>query len=289
MNIGILVTATRRYIQLIPPLHASFERYFLPHHTKRYFVFTDSKKSLPQGIEVVPIVHQSWPSASLLKFHRAVSIADKLSELEAFYICDADMRAVAEVGEEILPTRTQPLIGVRHPYEVHERRVITSIERNQQSTAYVAEDETFPYYLRGGFLGGRTKELLSAAATIQANIDADLKKGIVAIFHEESHWHRYYVSHPRRFKVISHAYSYNERLFRGDPDFAALYGRDIPSPKIIDLAKNDAYYRDGLWAGIRLWFKWKIKGLRTMVRHRQWRPLLRQVLRLGLYSRHLKP
>ena len=51
-------------------------------------------------------------------------------------------------------------------------------------------------YCCGGFQGGSSKEYLKLCETISANIDQDDKKGILAIYHDESHVNRYFVDNP---------------------------------------------------------------------------------------------
>jgi hypothetical protein len=48
----------------------------------------------------------------------------------------------------------------------------------------------------GAFFGGRTSIFLSIAERCSEAIDDDLKRGIVAVWHDESHLNRYYCDHP---------------------------------------------------------------------------------------------
>ncbi len=45
---------------------------------------------------------------------------------------------------------------------------------------------------------------------IETNIDSDLNKGIIAVWHDESHLNRYFIDHPPT-KILCPSYCYYER------------------------------------------------------------------------------
>jgi len=55
----------------------------------------------------------------------------------------------------------------------------------------------------GAFWGGITSEILKLCNTIRANIDKDLEKNIIAIWHDESHLNRYFIDHKPTKVLVS--------------------------------------------------------------------------------------
>lgn len=188
LNIGLLVVATGRYIEFIPPLIESAEKYFCRNHKVTYFVFTDGQ--LPQSPYIVPIYQRrlGWPYDTMMRLPMYDKARDYFKDMDYLFACDADMLFVDDVGDEILGD----LVGTLHPGYVGRRG---TYETNQASTAYIPHNEGKHYYA-GGFNGGKRDEYLMLAATIAENIKKDLERGIIAVWHDESHINRYFASNP---------------------------------------------------------------------------------------------
>lgn len=188
LNIGLLVVATGRYTEFIPPLIESAEKYFLRNHKVTYFIFTDG--AVPQAPNIVPIYQKrlGWPYDTMMRLPMYYEHQDYYKDMDYLFACDADMLFVDEVGDEILGD----LVGTLHPGYVGRRG---TYETNPASTAYIPHNEGKCYYA-GGFNGGKRDEFLKLAATIAENIKQDLERGIIAVWHDESHINRYFASNP---------------------------------------------------------------------------------------------
>lgn len=187
-NIGLLVVATGRYIEFVAPLIESAEKYFCRNHKVTYFVFTDGQA--PQIPNVVPIFQKrlGWPYDTMMRLPMYAQSADYFKDMDYLFACDADMLFVDEVGDEVLGD----LVGTLHPGYVGTKG---TYETRSISTAYIGPREGTSYYA-GGFNGGKRDEYLKLAATITENIKKDLEKGIIAVWHDESHINRYFASNP---------------------------------------------------------------------------------------------
>ena len=85
-------------------------------------------------------------------------------------------------------------------------------------------------YFAGGFNGGKTESYLSMASTIAQNIMTDLQKGIIAVWHDESHLNRYFATHEPSL-ILSPSYCYWE-------------GKVLPySQRLVALNKDHKKYR----------------------------------------------
>lgn len=200
-NIGVLIMATGKYIQFVDPLMASAEEYFCKDHNVTYFIFTDS--DLPSKENVV-YIHQDrlgWPFDTMNRYHAYLASQDVLQKQDYLFACDADMLFVGEVGDEILGK----LVATQHAGFIKTRG---TYERNPKSKACVFDYEGEQYFA-GGFYGGETKEILAAITVNVNNINDDLERGIIAIWHDESHWNRYCIDH-KPTVVLSFFYCYPE-------------------------------------------------------------------------------
>ena len=206
MKIGLLVIATGKYTQFIPPLFKSVQKHFMNGHEVNIFVFTDGKIPENDTIKRVEQEHLGWPHATLKRYHVFDNNKDVLSEMDYLFYCDADMKFVADIGEEILPEKdSNGLVGTEHPGFHGGRR--GTYETRKESTAYVPPNEGV-IYCAGGFNGGTSEAFLRMSKTIKERVDKDLEKNIIAIWHDESQMNRYFIdNHP---KILNPSYCYPE-------------------------------------------------------------------------------
>lgn len=203
-NVGLLVMATGRYIAFIDPLVRSAEEHFCRNHNVTYFVFTDG--ALDSSLSDFPIVtipqnRLGWPFDTMMRFQIYANSSELLSAQDYLFACDADMLFVGKVGDEILSAR----VATEHPGFVGQRG---SYETNPESKACIYPWEGKQYYA-GGFYGGTTEEVLRLAHINAASIDDDLSRGIIAVWHDESHWNRYCVDNPPTL-ILNPSYCYPE-------------------------------------------------------------------------------
>ena len=68
-------------------------------------------------------------------------------------------------------------------------------DRNPNSKAYIPHGSNNRYFC-GGFIGGSTEDFIRASTIIRDNINDDLSRGVVAIWHDESHINKYFFENP---------------------------------------------------------------------------------------------
>lgn len=204
-KIGMVVIATNKYTQFIPPLMKSAQRFFMPGHDVRMFVFTDGTVPPHPMITRIEQEHMPWPHTTLQRYNIFHKHREQLSEMDYLFYSDADMRFVATVGDEILPDTDTGLVGTEHPGFYGGRQ--GTYETNPLSMAYVVPGKAKTYYA-GGFNGGTSQAFLKMAEYIAGNVTTDLNNDIIAIWHDESHMNRYFIDHPP--KTLSPSYCYPE-------------------------------------------------------------------------------
>lgn len=227
MRIGILYICTGRYSIFWRKFYKSAEHYFMQGYPciREYYVFTDAP-FLYGEIENNHIhrIYQDnlgWPRNTLMRYHMFLSIRERLErETDYLYFFNANMQFRMPVGTEFLPEKhSNGLVGCVHPVFYNKSNLKFDYDRNPVSTAFIPEGMGEIYYA-GGLNGGRTQAFLKMSETIRDNIDEDDKKGVIAIWHDESHINRYFLDNPP--KNLSPAYCYPE-------------GWKLPYPEIIRL------------------------------------------------------
>jgi len=221
-KIGLCIMATGRYVHFAEQLIESGRKYFLTNHDVTYFVFTDNRINQEKDVVVIPQKRLGWPYDTMMRFEVYFKNKNLLQEMDYLFASDADMLFVAPIGEEILG----PLVGTVHPGYVGRRG---TYEVNPYSKAFVRADEG-QIYFAGGFYGGDREHFFTLIDHNQKMIQEDLSKGIIPLWHDESHLNRYFLDHQPSI-VLSPSYCYPESL-------------NLPYPKkLLALDKNHAELR----------------------------------------------
>lgn len=221
-NVALAIVATGRYIEFVDPLIRSANKHFCQEHEVTYFVFTDQDYDPPENTIRVEQSKLGWPYDTMMRYHVYYANKELFEGQDYIFAIDADMLFVDEVGNEILSDHT----AVIHPGYPYRRG---TYETNPQSRAYVGPEGR--YYYCGGVYGGSHDRFFDICKTNMDNIDDDLSRGLIAIWHDESHWNRYCIDHEPTV-ILSPSYCC--------PD--SERGRD-PRPRILALTKNHAAYR----------------------------------------------
>jgi histo-blood group ABO system transferase len=217
LEIGLCVMATGRYNTYAERFIESCRQYFFKDHNVTYFVFADGE--IQEADDVVKVYQKrlGWPYDTMMRFHTYEQHKELYEKLDYLFASDADMLFVAPVGEEMLGD----LVGTQHPGFVSQRG---SYETNPKSTACVRKNEG-KIYFAGGFYGGKKESVIKLRQQTIRNVDRDLKRNFIAVWHDESHLNRYFIDHPPSV-VLSPAYCYPESW-------------NIPYPKkLLALDKN---------------------------------------------------
>ncbi len=200
-NIGLCVMATGKYDKYAIKMIDSARKFFLNNHNVSFFVFTD--QDFPNNADVTSVFQKrlGWPNDTLKRFHVYYKNKSLFDKMDYLFAIDADMLFVAPVGDEILGS----LVATQHPGFVDKRG---SYETNKKSTAYVEKKEGKCYFA-GGFYGGKKDNFIKLLKSNIDNIEKDLKKDYIAVWHDESHLNRYLINN-KPDVVLSPSYCYPE-------------------------------------------------------------------------------
>ncbi len=230
-RVALCAVATGRYDVFAEQLIESARQYFCTEHDVHYFIFTDGTITPAPDVTTVFQKRLGWPRDTLMRFSIYLQHKDLFDSFDYIYATDADMLFVAPVDSEIL----SDLVGTKHPGYIKRRG--TYEEGNKLSTAYVARHEG-KYYFAGGFYGGSRENFFKMLQTLVDNIETDLQKNFIAVWHDESHINRYFIDNPPT-KILSPAYCCPENVNPNYYDPAILRLKK----KLIALDKNHSELR----------------------------------------------
>lgn len=219
-KVGLLIIATNKYINFLNKLLISANKHFCVDHDVTYFIFTNKKieLNLERSCKVIQVEHKDWPWMTLGRYQIFNNSNSELSKMDYLYYIDVDMEIVGDVGSEILSDR----VATNHPIYDGKRG---TPETNPESLACIHENEPMTYFA-GGFNGGTSTEYLKMCDKLSKNIDIDYSKGIIAVWHDESHMNRYFVDN-KPTVVLDTMYCYPEE-----------WASNKTNKKIIALSKN---------------------------------------------------
>ena len=177
-KIGLITIATgARYRLYARNMLNSAATFFKASHQ---IVFTDAVYEFP-GTIAIHVEPKGFPNETLYRYDTMLKEEDFLSSFDYLFYSDADMLWVAGADFEL----KRGLIATTHPGYAGLKG---TTERRQESTAYCTDN--IGYYA-GGFQGGSSCCYLEAVEEMSYNIRKDAGNGIVAVWHDESHWNKY--------------------------------------------------------------------------------------------------
>ena len=211
-TIGILYICTGPYALFWEDFYKSFQKNFLPNTIKKYFVFTDVDRLYSMNddnVKIYPIKNLPWPLITLFRFDTFLSAKSDLIECDYLMFSNANMICSSIVSEEeFLPdsTNDEVLFFTDHPGYYKCKMKDVPYERRSKSLAYIPYN-CGEHYVIGALFGGETNAFLDMSVILKKRIEEDLKKNIIARWHDESHINRYIIK-KNNIKYLSPSFCY---------------------------------------------------------------------------------
>lgn len=227
MKVLLHIIATNKYDRYIQGILESARKYFLTDHEIKFVVYTDSEdflNSSDPNLITFRISHENWPAPTLKRFHYFSLAMDLIKESDFSFYIDVDSLFIKNIGISDLgiSDNFKGMIGTLHPGYYGRRG---TPEYRPESLAHIPHEINNLYFC-GGFFGGSSLEFAKAISTMRDNIDSDFDRGIIAIWHDESHLNRYFVdNHPNSILGIGFSCPEERRLkesFFMDPSIIFL-------------------------------------------------------------------
>lgn len=194
--ICINIIATNKYLEFLPDLIESIDKFFLKDDIINIIIHTnlEIKDLYPNEgrIRITPnhITHEAWPFTTLKRFHYFLSVEEVIMESDYSFYIDADSLFIGDVKSTLIEHKG--MIGTIHPCLFNS---CGTPERNPASKAFIHSNENNRYFC-GGFFGGDSSSFINMSRVISNNIDIDLNNNIIAIWHDESHINRFLLDNP---------------------------------------------------------------------------------------------
>ena len=238
MKVAITFIATNKYLDFLPKYYENIEKYFLPNSEKTIFAFTDGElNDTPDNLNVYHQEHLEWPYITLKRFEIINKAREEIDKHDWLVFIDADALPVVEITEEEFFT-DNPLFGVHHPchflgMEPH-TQAPGAYDQNPDSEAYVDTSKGLPeVYYQGCFWGGKVPNVCAMIDELEARVNRDLEKNVVALWHDESQINKYFLERLDMVHTYGPEYAFPE-VFKDYCQF---------SPKIVHLAKDNSSYQ----------------------------------------------
>lgn len=238
MKVAISFIGTNKYLNFLPKYYENIEKYFLPKCDKTILAFTDGQlNETPENLKVFSQEHFDWPYITLKRFEIINKAREIISDHDWFVFIDADALVVDQIDEDEFFT-DKPLFGVHHPCHFLKMQPHTqspgAYEQNPKSEAYVDLSKGLPdIYWQGCLWGGQVPQVCAMIDELQARVNRDLEKDIVAVWHDESQINRYFYENQDQVHTFSSGFAYPE-VFDQYCDF---------KPRIVHLAKENSDYQ----------------------------------------------
>ena len=212
-KIGVLYICTGAYQVFWKDFYESFEKYFLKNSEVHYFIFSDADEIYGNGsnkrIHFNKIEAKPWPLVTLLRFHTFLSIKTELEDFDFLVFFNANMKCCMNISEDdFLPNiqQNEMLVVTQHPGYINSKKCYFPYERNKKSTAFIPYNKGRVYVI-GAVNGGKTECFLAMCESLKTNIEIDLKKNYIPVWHDESQLN-WYLQERCDYKLLSPSYCY---------------------------------------------------------------------------------
>lgn len=189
MTLAVVYVCTGDYWRFWQGFRESAARYLVPELSVTYFVFSDQPVEHFAGADVVvPQDNLGWPLNTLYRFRMFLRISQRLQAFDRVLFFNANCEFHAPINSDELFGGTAGLVACRHPGFFDKQPEQFTYERRPQSRACLTQGSV---YVAGGLMGGSTPSFLQACEVIQSHIEDDFDRGVLALWHDESHWNAY--------------------------------------------------------------------------------------------------
>lgn len=212
-NIAVLYIAIGNYSVMYEEFIASAKKFLFPNYKKHFYVFTDDEKLLNACEENVTFIREKnygWPGNTLYRFRMFLTVQDELKTYDYAYFFNANTLFVKIIEDEILPKNGSRIVAAQHFKMRNIDPIKYEYDRNQKSTACVKWGGEGKDYVQACLIGATGAEMVHMCKVLSENIAIDEKNGVIARWHDESHFNKYIID--KQYTLLPVSYVYPEVL-----------------------------------------------------------------------------
>ena len=212
-KIALAFIGTGKYIDFLEDWKNSVDSYFMNDCEKTIFVFSDSDPK-DDSVVYTKVPEWIWPEASMYRFKMMLKVKEELKKHDYIFYIDSDLFAQQEIHSSEIIDENTSLVGVHHPGNFVNRDWYTW-EDNKNSLAYIpgklSDYGERAVYFQGCFWGGKSEDVLGLCENLDAAIDDDISRGIMAKWIDESHLNKYFLDRIENVKIMPFNYAFPEQ------------------------------------------------------------------------------
>lgn len=209
-SIGVLYVCTGKYAIFWDDFYFNSKKYLFTDCDITFFVFTDNQEILEterSDVVCFSTNAEPWPFPTLMRYRTFLSVEPMFNCVDYLLFCNANLRFNSSINYKDV-FGTKGLFATVHPGYEGKMAHTFPYENNPMSRAYT--EIRAKEYVCGGFNGGKKGEFLDLCRTLNDRIHEDLADGIIAIWHDETHFNRFYAENIQKFNLISSDYCFPE-------------------------------------------------------------------------------
>jgi len=196
-RVTLNLIATNNYTEFLDDIIMSAKNHFMKDTDLSFIIYANSEKvKESKNISVIHVDDEPWPGPTLKRFHYFCLAEELIKESDFSFYVDVDSLFRKDLSLSdlygMVTEENIKMIGTLHPgfYGTE-----GTPERRPISTAYIPLDSKNQYFC-GGFFGGKSSDFLEMSKNLMNNIESDLKKNLIAVWHDESHLNKYFFNFP---------------------------------------------------------------------------------------------
>ncbi len=210
MKIDIVYIAIGEYEQFWDIFYPSCQTFFCVDAEKNYELFTDSQRLFNLNYPNVT-VHKVPDKGFIInvssKSKFMLSIERQLQQYDYIFYLNGNFRFLSPIWSKEVISETNNFKFTALSFDELLKRKTSEYpyDRNPKCGAYIPPNIGKRYY-QGGFFGGSFTEMMNFNRWASRKIEKDLKKGIIARFHDESYLNKYLID--KTPHIINNKYAY---------------------------------------------------------------------------------
>ncbi|KAM4021304.1 N-acetyllactosaminide alpha-1,3-galactosyltransferase-like [Anomaloglossus baeobatrachus] len=217
--VGLSVFAVGKYLETyLEDFLVSANRFFMPGLPCVVYILTDRPSDVPKihersgmSITILKVTKQDrWQDISMLRMMdlRDVVLPLAHDQVDYLFCMDVDQIFTSDYGPEALGD----LVAQLHSGYYLASKKNFPLERNPSSVAFIPP-WMGTFYYHGAVFGGTPTHLTNLTSSCLRGILEDKKRGVEAIWHDESHLNRYLTMERPPSKLLSPEYCWDKRLW----------------------------------------------------------------------------